>query len=58
MKKGLQFCMETSDAVPSVCYNAYNVLSIGFLRVHIILDSFVSKQEAAKIMKPGNISCL
>ncbi len=50
--------METSDAVPSVCYNAYNVLPIGFLRVLIILDSSDPKQEAAKIMKLGHISRL
>ena len=55
---GLQFCMETSDAAPSVCYNAYNVLSAGFLRVLIILDSFVSKQEAAKNTQQWHISCL
>ena len=49
MEKGLQFCMETSDAAPSVCYNAYDILLIGFLNILARCDFLVIRPEAAKI---------
>ena len=40
--------METSDAAPSVCYNAYDMLRIGFLGILARYDFLVIRPEAAK----------